>query len=113
MHISCSLTGSLILSGIVVASAIGCRTAGNSFSKLESAAPVAKPIATVETPRAAEGPAGSGVAANEPPWKSDPPYGYYPKDDGTDEIDTSVPASRFGSLPTNSSAGYTAGCCPH
>ena len=121
-----SVKGQLVLCGIILAASVGCRSASNQLSTFEWAAPATKPIAsaqtpappTVETAVANSDPQSSSddtvnaeVAANEPPSKNDPLYGYYPKDDASDETDTSGPASRLGSFPSNSSGGCTSGCC--
>jgi hypothetical protein len=122
-----SVKGQLVLCGIILAASVGCRSASNQLSTFEWAAPATKPIAsaqtsappTVETAVAnsdpqssVDGTANPAVAANEQPSKDDPLFGYYPKDDASDETDKSGPAPRLRSFPSSSSSGCTSGCCP-
>lgn len=125
----------LVLGGVVLAAAAGCRTASKPFSgltwatpaatRVASAAPVAplasQAVSASSNSPTADGKAELGAGANEQPQEKDPLYGFYPKDDSSDSVassgrssgtGTSQSVPRTGSFSSSSSGGCTSGCCP-
>jgi hypothetical protein len=126
----------LILSGFMLATSTGCRTASKPFSgsvwapadatRVASASPVAQPssqdLSSNSNSETADARSKLGAGVNEQQSEKDPLSGFYPKDDTSDLTTSTGPSSgngtsqsipRTGSFSSSSSRGCTSGCCPH